>query len=46
MIDVGSVKHRVTEFHKLHSVDGPSVQAGEFIRYPNGAYRDTNVSGQ
>jgi hypothetical protein len=33
------------EFDKKHSKDGPGIQDGGFVTYPNGAYRDTNSMG-
>jgi hypothetical protein len=33
------------EFDKKHSKDGPGVQDGGFVYYPNGAYRDINSLG-
>jgi hypothetical protein len=36
-------KHQ--EFDKKHSKDGPGIQDGGFVTYPDGAYRDTNAMG-
>jgi hypothetical protein len=33
------------EFDKKHSKDGPGIQDGGFVTYPNGAYRDTYTMG-